>query len=90
MIDDDDAHHLPEFAGGLDGLAERPRVGLRVEDVRDEGVLRRVHDERAVRHVLADAEERQEPGKEEEGASRPQLSPKSKLLLVKVKMRMKT
>ena len=27
----------------------------------DEGVLRGVHDERAVRHVLADAQERQKP-----------------------------
>ena len=51
----------PELAGGLDGLAEWPGVGLGLEDVGDEGVLRGVHDERAVRHVLADAEERQKP-----------------------------
>ena len=56
----------PEFASGLDGLAERPRVGLRVEDVGDEGVLGGVHYERAVGHVFADAEERQEPAMEEQ------------------------
>ena len=55
----------PELAGGLDGLAERPGVGLGLEDVGDEGVLRGVHDERAVRHVLADAEERQKPERKE-------------------------
>ena len=55
----------PEFAGRLDGLAERPGVGLCLEDVGDEGVLRGVHDERAVRHVLADAEERQKPERKE-------------------------
>ena len=54
----------PEFARCLDGLAERPGVGLRLEDVGDEGVLGGVHDERHVGHVFADAEERQEPGEE--------------------------
>ena len=51
----------PELAGGLDGLAEGSGVGLCLEDVGDEGVLRGVHDERAVRHVLPDAQERQKP-----------------------------
>lgn len=45
------------LAGGFDGFAKGPAAGLAVEDVCDEEILRGVHYESALFHVLTDAQE---------------------------------